>query len=282
EALAGSKIVARGPKASGAIHSQGLDVEVRATSERLSDAVDLALELVRPGDSVVLQLDGRGTNAQAERLRQAGVEVIEVPVYVWQLPEDPHPAVRLAESVIAGKVHAVTFTAGPAITNWLDLADERGLRETLTSALIDGSVVVGCVGPVCADVARGHGLDSEHLVVPRTWRLGPLVRRVADELLARRVVVAVGEASLVLRGTRVSVGDTELDLTDTEAQVLAALAARPGVVHSKAELLRDVWGDEHADPHLVEVIVARIRRRLAPTGVTIGSVYRRGYTLRAS
>jgi uroporphyrinogen-III synthase len=279
EVLAGARIIARGPKAAGAVHAHGLDVDERVGSERLVDAIDLTLDLVRPGDRVALQLDGRGSGDQGERLRAAGAEVIEVPVYEWELPEDLQPAVRLAEAVIAGRVHAVTFTAGPAVRNWLELAEQRGLRGALTSALTDGSVVVGCVGPVCADTAVAEGIGSDHLVVPDRWRLGPLVRCVGDALLARRVIVEVGGARVVVRGTRVEVDDAELVLTDTEAQLLTALAARPGTVHAKSDLLRDVWRDESADPHVVEVTVARIRRQLGPTGLTIGSVYRRGYAL---
>jgi DNA-binding response OmpR family regulator len=41
-----------------------------------------------------------------------------------------------------------------------------------------------------------------------------------------------------------------------------------------------VWRDETNDPHLVEVTVARLRRRLGPHGVAVASVHRRGYTLR--
>jgi DNA-binding response OmpR family regulator len=69
-------------------------------------------------------------------------------------------------------------------------------------------------------------------------------------------------------------------LTDTEARLLAQLAAQPDVVRTKGELLASVWGDQHADPHLVEVAIARLRRRLGRHGAAIASVHRRGYVLR--
>ena len=279
-ALNKARIIARGPKASGALHSLGLEVESRASSERLVDAVSLALELVGRGDLVALQLDGRGSSEQSARLNEAGVEVIEIPVYEWRLPDDPTPAVRLAEAVIAGRVHAVTFTAGPAVRNWLDLAADHGLLDDLIATLESGAVV-GCVGPVCADSAREAGLDGCDLVVPDNWRLGPLVRAVAGRLSDRTIEVEIQGSTLVIAGTHVTIAGSHVELTDVEAQVLAVLASRPDVVYSKPELLRLVWRDETANPHLVEVIVARLRRRLAPTGTNIESIYRRGYALRA-
>jgi uroporphyrinogen-III synthase len=275
-------IFARGPKAAGAVHSQGLEVEDRAMSERLHDAVDLALGAFRPGDVVALLLDGRGASVETARLVAAGAEVIEIPIYEWQLPEDPGPALRLAESVIGGKVHAVTFTAGPAIRNWLELADGAGMGADLRSALTDGGVIVGCVGPVCAETAVAEGLGSDNVVVPTTWRLGPLVRRVTERLIAGAVCLDVGTSMMIITGNLVTIDGEQIVCTDTEAQVLALLASRPNVVHAKADLLRIVWRDETADPHVVEAVVNRLRRRLGVHGASIASVYRRGYTLKAT
>lgn len=276
DALAQAVIFARGPKASGAIHSLGLEVEARAPSERLSECIDMALLRIRPGDRVVLQLDGGGTPAEADVLRAAGAKVIEVPIYRWQAAEDARPAHRLAEGVIGGRVHAVTFTAGPAITNWFALCADVGLAEPLRDRLASGTTVVGCVGPVCAEAAEAEGLGAGDVVMPRTSRLGPLVRSVADRLVAK--ARHVGE--LTITGTVVRRGGWRIELSDTEARILDTLADRPGAVVAKADLLRTVWGDADGDPHVVEVAVGRLRRRLGDEGKMIVAVPRRGYVLR--
>lgn len=280
DTLRGARIYARGPKASGAVQLHGLHVEERAPSERLADAVELALANLRRGDVVALQLDGSKHSPEIDRLHAAGVEVISLPVYEWTLPDDIAPAARLVEDVVAGRVQAVTFTAGPAIRNLMAIAAERDLEVALREALTDGRAVVGCVGPVCAEIAAAHGLASPHVVVPRTWRLGPLVRAVAERLAERTVTVDLDGATMTISGTVVTVDDASVVLTDTEARVLTVLASEPNVVHAKADLLRRVWRDETADPHVVEVVVNRLRRRLGPSGATISAVYRRGYTLR--
>ena len=280
DALRLARIYARGPKASGAVQLHGLDVEERAPTERLCDAVDLAMTALRPGDVAALQLDGSGTSEEANRLRAAGVDVIELPVYEWTMPADVSPALRLVEDVIAGRIQGVTFTAGPAIRNLMDIAAERDLDVALRRALTNGTTVVGCVGPVCADVATQHGLASPELVVPRTWRLGPLVRAVAERLAARTLTVDLRGSTMTIAGNHVTVDDESVVLTDTEARVLTMLASEPNHVYAKSDLLRQVWRDEDADPHVVEAVVNRLRRRLGPSGRSIDMVYRRGYTLR--
>ncbi len=44
--------------------------------------------------------------------------------------------------------------------------------------------------------------------------------------------------------------------------MLEVLAARPGVVVDRATLLERIWGSADVDPHLLEVVVGRLRRRL--------------------
>jgi len=44
--------------------------------------------------------------------------------------------------------------------------------------------------------------------------------------------------------------------------LLAALAAHPGLVFTRAQLLAQVWGDEYYDDHVVDVHVSNLRRKL--------------------
>jgi DNA-binding response OmpR family regulator len=75
-------------------------------------------------------------------------------------------------------------------------------------------------------------------------------------------ILQVGD--LVLDETRkeVTLGDEPIPLTDTEFELLAALARTPGQVLSKVQLLSLVWGYEHYDTNLVEVHVSALRRKL--------------------
>jgi two-component system, OmpR family, alkaline phosphatase synthesis response regulator PhoP len=55
-----------------------------------------------------------------------------------------------------------------------------------------------------------------------------------------------------------------LTLTAREFALLIALAAQPGRVFSRAQLLEQVWGAEFYDDHVVDVHVANLRHKLEP------------------
>jgi len=58
-------------------------------------------------------------------------------------------------------------------------------------------------------------------------------------------------------------GDREISLTAREFAVLEYLARHAGEVVTKRELLEHVWDFEfEGDPNIVEVYVARIRRKI--------------------
>lgn len=183
DALVGSLgtglVVARGPKAAGAVRSLGLPVAWRASSEQLGEVAEHLLAQPLAGRRVAMQLHGEDSEAFAAALREAGADVVEVPVYRWVVPADCRPALALVEATCEGEIDAVTFTSGPAVRNLVALAGGVDLGEALLAAF-NGGVIAACVGPVCAGVARQEGI--EHPVVPEHWRLGSLVRLVADEL----------------------------------------------------------------------------------------------------
>lgn len=178
-ALGRAEIVSRGPKATGALSSMGLAPGWRSPTEQLDEVVDHLRSAGVAGKRVAFQLHGDDGSAVVEALREAGAEVVTIPVYVWQRPPRPEAALDLIERTCDGKIDAMTFTAGPQIEGLFDLAGERR-REPLLAALNDGSVVVGCIGPVCARAAAGAGIAGA--VVPSSWRLGSLVKAVAEAL----------------------------------------------------------------------------------------------------
>ena len=202
---------------------------------------------------------------------------MSVPVYRWELPEDRAPAIRVIQGVIDGSIDAVTFTAAHAVTNFFTIAEELGTSDELRAVFLSGAATAVCVGPVCADRVRSYGVQVT--IVPVAWRLGAMVRTFAAEFAGRRRALRLGGCEVTLQGrmARVDEGEPVL-LSDREREVLAVLADRPGVVVSKATLLRRVWADE-TDEHVVEVTVGRLRQRLAGAGAGIETVVRRGYRL---
>ncbi|HET9441896.1 MAG TPA: uroporphyrinogen-III synthase, partial [Acidimicrobiales bacterium] len=107
-ALAGARIVARGPKSAGAVQAAGLHVWRTSPNERLDQLVDLLLAEPLAGRRVAVQEAGAEAAEIVAALRSAGAEVVAVPVYRWRVPDDTGPALRLVEAACGGRLDAVT------------------------------------------------------------------------------------------------------------------------------------------------------------------------------
>jgi two-component system, OmpR family, response regulator len=62
------------------------------------------------------------------------------------------------------------------------------------------------------------------------------------------------------------VGDTELDLTRTEFDLLVMLMENPRRVVNRQSLLEGVWGSWYGDDHVVEVHMSRLRTKVKAAG----------------
>jgi uroporphyrinogen-III synthase len=277
--LRGAYVAARGAKVAGALLAVDVEVDWRAPRSVLGEVIRHLVDRGVDGQRVVLQLDGAGVpGPEGDQLREAGADVVEVQTYRWGLPRDRGPARRLIDAACRGQVDGLTFTAAPAIRNLFAIAGDAGMRHELRDAL-NGPVLAMCVGPVCRQAAVEVGVHTA--VEPDLPRLGGMVKGLGDELAGRRRVFVVDGVDGVLQGSMVRAGDAAVALASRERSVFERLARRPGVVVPRGVLLTDVWGPSGVDTHALEVTVGRLRRRLAPTGLTVTAVPRRGYRLTA-
>jgi two-component system OmpR family response regulator len=118
------------------------------------------------------------------------------------------------------------------------------------------------------DLDEAEGLDTgadDYLRKPFSFpvlvsRIHALLRRAA---LGEAPPLQIGDLRLDLRRRRVLRGDVEVVLTTREFDLLTHLVRRSGQVVSKLQLLAGVWEDGfEGDPNVVEVYIARLRRKL--------------------
>jgi uroporphyrinogen-III synthase len=278
DALAETRVIARGPKAAAAAHAAGLPVWEQADGERLDNVIARLQAEPLAGRTVAFQHYGERNGLAVDILVGHGAEVIEVPIYRWQRPDDDGPALRLVDAACDGRVDAVTFTSAPAVHNLMALARDHGRDAALADAFNSRGVVAACIGPVCAQGARRVGIEEP--IAPEHGRLGLLIRALTDALQPRRQELVMAGEPVVVQGRALAVAGRAIDLPDRERALLETLLHRRGAVVSRTAILRSLGGDE-ASVHALEATIGRLRRRLGPAGEAIRCVRGRGYLLDA-
>jgi uroporphyrinogen-III synthase len=268
--LAASHLVARGPKAHLAVRAMGLTDAWSPISDSDDEVLDHVLDAGVAGRRIALQLHGEPQPEFSAALRDAGADVIEVPVYRWAPPADPAPLRRLVDLTSGRLVDAVTFTSAAAVGSLLHVAGPDA--DAVLHALRTG-VVAACMGPATSAPLRQRGVP---VIEPIRARLGALARAIAEELPRRSRTLRIAGKAVTLRGHAAIVDGALRPLAPGPTAVLRALAESPGRVLSRAALLRAL--PRGADEHAVEMAVGRLRAALGCARY-VQTVARRGYRL---
>jgi DNA-binding response OmpR family regulator len=113
-------------------------------------------------------------------------------------------------------------------------------------------------------------------------RIQALVRRAAAE---KAPSFMVGPVEIDAGRLTASTGTASVDLSPRDVEVLVMLVKQTGLVVSRADLLRDVWGYSRPDAietRCVDMHIAKLRRKLKPvSGTIIETVRGAGYRVRA-
>ncbi|OUC96906.1 uroporphyrinogen-III synthase [Streptosporangium minutum] len=275
--LTAARLLTRGPKARGAVRAAGLNDHWTPATESCEEVKEYLLAQDLRGRRIAVQLHGEPLTGFVAALREAGAEVIEVPVYRWLPYRDTAPLRRLISQAISGGVDAVAFTSAPAVLAMLAAARADGLEDALVAAFA-GPVVAACVGSVTAAPLRARGVPA---VQPERARLGALARTLARHLPEHGVTrLLAGGHGLEIRGHAVAVDGELKPLPPAPMAVLKRLADKPGHVVARSELRTVLPGGPSRDSaeHAVEMAVTRLRRALGPSGI-VETVVKRGYRL---
>ncbi|MPY78590.1 MAG: uroporphyrinogen-III synthase, partial [Actinophytocola sp.] len=220
--LGSARLLARGPKAKGAVRAAGLAESFSPTSESNAEVLDHLLSRGVNGLRIAVQLHGEPLPYFVESLRYAGAEVIEVPVYRWVGPADPGPLDRLIDAVLDGGIDALPFTSAPAVASTLAMAKRTGRHDALVTAMRE-RVLVAAVGPIAAGPLAAVGVPT---VQPERARIGALARVVAEALEQRTPRLRAVGHRMELRGQAVLVDGELREMAPAPMAVLRALAHR--------------------------------------------------------
>ena len=117
-----------------------------------------------------------------------------------------------------------------------------------------------------SDVVRGLESGADDYVV-KPFNPKELVARIRTRLRPTPTgaadILQVGDLRLDVAGHEVRRGDSKINLTPLEFELLLALALKPQQVFTREMLLEQVWGYHYkADTRLVNVHVQRLRAKV--------------------
>jgi uroporphyrinogen-III synthase len=177
-ALRRCTVACRGPKPLAVLKRHGITPHVTTAKPHTSDElIDGLARLNLDRRTVALVHYGEQNRSLSAALGARGARVDDICAYEWTLPEDPGPLVALMERVIDGRVDALLVTSQIQYRNLCEVA-ERADRERLLKLALQTEVIVGAIGPVCADAIRRTGVMPD--VMPAAPNLPSLVRALSD------------------------------------------------------------------------------------------------------
>jgi DNA-binding response OmpR family regulator len=219
------------------------------------------------------------------------------------LPPEPSLSVLVVEDdsgIATQLVRALTrggYTVRHVMTGTEALASDDPDVVLLDLGLPDGDGVEVCKrirarSDTAIIVITAHGEESDRVLaldagaddyLVKPFGLVELQARIRAVL--RRIkpgggdVIRHGQLAIDTRTHKVSVAGEDIPLTPKEFDILQCLAADPGRVVSRQEILETAWDSHWYGPtKVLDVHVAALRRKIGVPGL-IETVYGRGYRL---
>ena len=142
--------------------------------------------------------------------------------------------------------------------------DGFSLVRNLRSSLYTMPVLIITAKESASDKREGFRAGTDdYMVKPidvneMIWRVEALLRR--SQMVNQRCLT-IGSTELDYNMQTVKMGHNHIVLPQKEFRVLYKLAASPGRIYTRRQIMEDVWGQDDIDPHTLEVHISRLRDR---------------------
>jgi len=211
------------------------------------------------------------------------IRTVRVMARVLIVEDDPYVRSAMAAE-LTRRSHAVR-TAGTALDGIREVSHHLPEVVVLDLGLpdLDGGAALKMMRAVAAMpvlVATARDTEAEIIRLLNDGADDYVVKPFSGELLAARVaallrragqdtgpapVITVAGLSVDLARRAAALDGRTLELSRREFDLLAYLAARPGAVVPRGELLTEVWHQAYGDDQTIDVHVSWLRRKLGET-----------------
>jgi len=173
-------IVVRGPKPVAVLREWGTHIDHRAPEPNTWREVIAVLEsgqVELPGKTVAVQEYGIANPEFYEALQTRGADVVPVPVYRWDLPDDVGPLEDAVRGAVNGGFDVIMFTSAFQLQCVQTIADRLQLLDAWREAA--RQCVIASIGPTASEALRAAGLAPD--LEPSHPKMGHLVRETCAE-----------------------------------------------------------------------------------------------------
>lgn len=178
DALSDVITIVRGPKPYAAMKEVGITPKHRVpepnTWRELLATIDREVNV--RNQRVAIQEYGKTNPSLSAGLEARGAQVVTVPVYRWELPEDPAPLWRNIELLAQGKIDVAMFTSAQQVVNLIEQAERLKVLAELRRQC--QRMVLVSVGPTTTETLRDYDLPVD--VEPEHPKMGPMVQAAAE------------------------------------------------------------------------------------------------------
>lgn len=167
-------VIVRGPKPVAVLRQSGIRVDYRAAEPNTwREVIQLIDNTPIPvaGQNIAIQEYGQVQAELTKALQDRLANVISVPVYKWDLPDDLGPLEQSIRDTVSGNFDVLLFTSAQQAVNVLEIAARLGLREDWLAAA--RKCVIGSIGPTATETLDSLGLRPD--LEPTHGKMGHLV-----------------------------------------------------------------------------------------------------------
>jgi uroporphyrinogen-III synthase len=150
--------IAIGPKTREAAEEQGIEISFMPESYSSAGLVE-AIRHKGKGKVVEIARSSHGAAVLVDGLKAAGAEVFETQVYEIARPAKDSAQEELVQAIMDQTVDAVVFTSSMMVRNFLDLASQMRVRDTVIQVLNSKGMVVAAIGHPTANTLNVYKIQ---------------------------------------------------------------------------------------------------------------------------
>jgi uroporphyrinogen-III synthase len=185
DALARTRVVARGPKPVSALREVGVTPWATVPSpntwrELLATLDGRSSEAPLAGLRVAVQEYGLPHEEFLRELAVRGADVTSVPIYRWAMPQDEAPLRRAVSALARNEIDVVLLTASVQLVHLMRIASEMKSETEVRKGL--ARTVIASIGPMTSEELREQGFRVD--VETSHPKMGFLVKEAAERCQA--------------------------------------------------------------------------------------------------